>query len=637
MSTPPKFTMPFEPATVDDLGLRLYSTLPPVITELVSNAYDAESAVANVTLPTGSITPTSEVVVQDFGHGLEADEIQAEFLPIGRKRRGKKGDQVMSKNGKVRITGRKGLGKLSAFGVATEMEVRFVKDGTAVCLRLNYDDLRAWAEKHGQTPYEPQFVAERSGPTKEKNGGEVRLRKLHRTRAINADDIRQGLARRLNVIGSKFRVTVNGKEPGPGDRVKRSQCSSGLSWLAKDLPDGGKLSTGEIVTGWIGFLPTSSQTTRGVDIFANGKAAELGSYFRFSSTHAQWARAYLVGEIHADFLDAEEDLIATARNSVVWESSVGLAFQDWGQKALRWAFDQWVEARRVIKEKEVVSSTGFDKWLATRPEREQRVATKIARTIIDDPEIEPSSAAPLFEIVKSSVEAVAFRDLVDSIEEHGISIKTLLHLFDEWRVIEAREHLKLADGRLEAIDQLKSYIDEGALEVQQMQPLFEQHPWLIDSAWAEVDGQTTYTQQLRKHCVEPKYYKDVDRRIDILGIRYGGGLIVVELKRPKRTLTRDDLEQIEKYVDWARNQFSGTGPDSPKYIHGLLVVGELSKAGDIQTKQARLAGDDIRVETYRDLHHRAREYYNVVERQLEKIAPEYTKARRKKQKGNGKK
>jgi hypothetical protein len=35
----------------DDLGLRLYSTLPPVTGEMVSNAHDAESSAKVTTLP----------------------------------------------------------------------------------------------------------------------------------------------------------------------------------------------------------------------------------------------------------------------------------------------------------------------------------------------------------------------------------------------------------------------------------------------------------------------------------------------------------------------------------------------------------------------------------------------------------
>lgn len=44
----------------------------------------------------------------------------------------------------------------------------------------------------------------------------------------------------------------------------------------------------------------------------------------------------------------------------------------------------------------------------------------------------------------------------------------------------------------------------GPREVQQMQPLFEKNPWLIDNAWTEVNGQSTYTKLLREHCKEPK-------------------------------------------------------------------------------------------------------------------------------------
>lgn len=629
MAKTTKFTMPFEPMTIEHLGLRLYSTLPPVIGELVSNAYDAESNRVEVTIPQGAVDEASEVIVRDYGHGLTGREIQHEFLPIGRARRGHNASKVMSKNGKVRVTGRKGLGKLSAFGVASEVETLFVKSGKAICLKLNYDDMKAWGTKHPTRHYEPTVVGERCGITTEPDGAEIRLRKLHRKRAIDADDLRKGLARRLTVIGRAFQVVVNGTAIKPGDRMRKSQCPDGFSWDVSEMPEDGHVADDLRVKGWFGFLEASSQANRGVDIFANKKAAELGSFFNLASTHAQFARAHLVGEIHADFLDGTDDLISTARNSVVWESESGQLLQDWGQTALKWAFNKWLEKRHAQKESDIFNTAGFAEWLDTRQPSEQRVAKRMVGLLIDDPNIDPESAGPLLEIVKSSVETVAFRELVEAIEAEGANAKTLLKLFREWRVIEARERLKQADGRLEAIQRLKVFMDKGALEVQEMQPLFEQHPWLIDTTWSETDGQTTYTQLLRKYCVEPKDYDDADRRIDILGIRSGGGVTVVELKRPEKTLSRRDLEQVEKYVDWATARFEGTGPDAPRYINGLLIVGKLSQASDIQKKQRRLAGDDIRVETYDDLYERAREYFNQVDAVLGKIAPEYTRKRRK--------
>ena len=121
------FTMPFQPATIEHLGHRLYSQLPAVIAELVSNSFDAESPKVEIQVPEGRLEPSSEIIVRDYGHGLDADEIQEEYLPISRFRRGKDAKAVLSKNKKRRVTGRKGIGKLSGFGIAAEMDVRAIK------------------------------------------------------------------------------------------------------------------------------------------------------------------------------------------------------------------------------------------------------------------------------------------------------------------------------------------------------------------------------------------------------------------------------------------------------------------------------------------------------------------------------
>lgn len=624
---PPHFTMRFEPMTIEHLGLRLYSTLPPVIAELVSNAFDAEATKVEITLPRGQIRASSEVVVRDYGHGMDAAALQDEFLPIGRNRRGPGSSQVMSKNGKVRVMGRKGLGKLSAFGIANELEVSAYLGGQALCIRLNYDDMQRWVQQNPGQDYEPTVVKDKCGATKEPDGVEVRLRQLHRSYAISADIVRRGIARRLRVIGSKFKVLVNGEAVKPGDRLDKGACAQGFSWEVGEIPGGGHVADDVAVTGWIGFLGKSSQTERGIDIFASGKAVELGSFFNLSTTHAQFARAHLVGEVHADFLDADADLAATARNSVVWESNLGAALEKWGQAALKWAFERWVALRKENKRQEIVRVAGFDRWLATRGTREQKVANKMVKMLVEDPAVETSSAVTLLELVKSSVESVAFHELVEAIEDEGVNVGTLLRLFDEWRVIEAREHLRLADGRTAAIEKLKRYMRTDALEVQKMQPLFEKNLWLLDPSWSEADGQTTYTQQLRKHCKEPKGTLEEDRRIDILGVRAAGDVTVAEIKRPGKTLSRKDLEQIASYVDWARGEFLGS-TSGPKYVRGLLVVGKLNPSPSVKELVRRNAGDDIRVETYDTLRVRAMEYYGQAEKELAKVAPEYLKNRK---------
>ncbi len=620
----PKFTMEFEPTTIEHLGLKLYSSLPPVIAELVSNAWDADAKRVEIKFPAGPLARDSEVVVRDFGTGMDAASVQAAYLRIGRDRREELGTDCSP--GGRKLTGRKGLGKLSAFGVASQLEVRTVANAFAVCIRLDYADMKKWPRGK---PYEPTVVHERSGPTADPSGTEVRVRDLHRTRAIEDSWIRQELARRFTIIDGSFQVLVNGTPIQPSDRRLKEDCKKW--WDINELDGHGQVDAVKHwdATGWIGVVARAAQTDRGVDIFARGKVVELDSMFGLSSTHKQFARAYVVGEVHAEFLDEEEDQISTGRNSVNWESEPGQRLHEWGEKALKDVFTRWVDLQRQEKEEKIIKVGRFDEWLKSRTNREQRVARSLVRLIVDDPTVEPESAAPLLEVVKSNIEFTAFQELVDEIEDSGGSVETLLRLFAEWRVFEARELLRLSDGRLESMKKLAGFIQQGALEVKQMQPLFEESPWLIDPAWGEAEGQTTYTRLLREHFPESRDVPESERRIDILGIRVSGEVSVVELKRPEKVLSRKDLTQIEDYVDWARSRFVGSGADSPRYIRGLLVVGELSRDSAVREKVVRLAGDDIRVETYADLLQRAQAVYGLIDKRYKKIAPEYSREARK--------
>ena len=622
MSTLPRFKMEFEPATIEHLGLKLYVSLPPVIGELVSNAWDADAEKVEITLPKGQVTSGSEIIVKDDGHGMNANEVQEAYLRIGRNAREALKKDITELKGRP-LMARKGLGKLSSFGIASELEVLTVKDGEAVCIKLNYEQMKTWPRGD---PYEPEVVAERTGTTPELNGTEIWIRNLHRRREIDEALIRRELARRFTIIDEDFKVFVNGVQITYKDRRLQKDCKK--AWDITELPDGNVIDASNDwkVSGWIGLVEKASQTERGVDIFARGKVVELETMFLLKTTHIQFARAYIVGEIHADFLDAEEDNISTARNSAQWESVAGQKLQYWGSKAVKYIFKQWLELQQKEKVNKYLKNEDFDKWLSTRTVREKKVALKLIKVIVEDQNIEPESAKPLLDVIKSNVEFQAFQELVDEIEDSGTNVKLFLKLFSDWRIIEAREHLKLSDGRLEVMENLSKCVKEGALEVKQIQPLFEDNGWLVNPAWAEVTGQTRYTKLLRKNCQESIKLDDKDRRIDILGYLVGGAVHVVELKRPEKTLSRDDLEQIERYVDWARTNLMGTGSNSPNYISGLLIVGKLNIT--VKEKMTRLAGSDIRVTTYDDLLECAKNIYGEVEERLKKIAPEYSREAR---------
>ncbi|HCD12762.1 ATP-binding protein [Shewanella sp.] len=96
--------MRFDPKTIEHLGVKMYSTLPPALSELISNAYDADSGEVTIKLVQSSGVPKS-ITVKDDGEGMSLEEIQTKFLVIGRNRRDEVGDIRTKKFGRL-ATGR---------------------------------------------------------------------------------------------------------------------------------------------------------------------------------------------------------------------------------------------------------------------------------------------------------------------------------------------------------------------------------------------------------------------------------------------------------------------------------------------------------------------------------------------------
>ena len=74
----------FDINTIDHLGVKLYSTIPPMIAELVSNAWDAD---ANNVYINFKNEGEKTITVSDDGIGMTFSELNDYFLKIGRNRR----------------------------------------------------------------------------------------------------------------------------------------------------------------------------------------------------------------------------------------------------------------------------------------------------------------------------------------------------------------------------------------------------------------------------------------------------------------------------------------------------------------------------------------------------------------------
>jgi len=581
----PDFEMTFDPGTIKHLGLQMYSTLPPVIGELVSNAWDADATRVDVTLPTTLLNDLSELIVSDNGLGMSDEMVRAAYLIVGRDRR--KDEQRDTTPGGRPLMGRKGIGKFAGFGIAREIEVETVRDGETSRFQMNQVDFDRSADTRKLKM--PPMPA--SGNVAK--GTRITLRAItkFRTKSISIDNVRRGLARRFSVIGPahNFQVYVNGSPISPEERdLKRllEDDAEGRPYLWEFDNEEIEPNSGWKVSGWIGALKHTRQLEdgiqRGVSILARGKLVQEPFVFD-AVAGQQYAFSYLVGEIHAEFVDAGEDTISTARNSLVWDSEPNAALKRWGREKLNQISREWSEKRRKDNERRLTLNPIYQKFLVEADVIESKTIRKVADRLIKDviaqnPVGNEAAQESAVQMCLEFMQFSAFTELAQEVSDAEVEdVGRLLDLFREWEVIEAREMMRVTEGRIKTIEKLEELIRTNALEVPTLHSFLKEFPWVLDPRWTLVADEKRFSQLLREEFPEDATILDDDRRIDFLCVKESTSLIVVEIKRPKSRASVKELRQIQRYVGFMRNHVKKTtDPDfKVREVVGYLLCGTL--------------------------------------------------------------
>ena len=174
----------FHGRVLDQLGLQTYQSRPASLAELVANAWDADAARVEITLPPGA-GPASEIVVEDDGCGMTFKECQEKYLNIGYDRRN--GNPKATTLGKRPVMGRKGIGKLAGFGIARKVVVETVSKETGESTRFEMDMNRLGKGEYvgGEKPIRATVTGPSRG-ARRKHGTKVTLRNMSYKRNISA-------------------------------------------------------------------------------------------------------------------------------------------------------------------------------------------------------------------------------------------------------------------------------------------------------------------------------------------------------------------------------------------------------------------------------------------------------------------
>jgi len=607
------FLMLFDIATIRHLGLQMYSTLPPVIGELVANAWDADANEVRITIPETPLNDDSEIVIWDDGRGMSDKDVRDAYLIVGRDRR-KSNDDAPTPEHHRKVMGRKGIGKFCAFGIAAEVEIETVSKETCETSRfkMNLAELERAAKNREirMPPLEPTGTLVK--------GTRVTLRSISkfRSRSIQVARLRRGLARRFSIIGKKhkFEIKINGKPITIAERdlkrlLEKDDDGKQYIWEYECVeiePD-----TGWEVSGWIGALEHTAELKdgiqRGIVLMARGKLVQEPFVFG-ALVGQQFALSYLVGELHAEFVDKKEDTIGTTRNSLVWDTEANMALKEWGQNTVKKIAREWADKRRDDNEKELKRNAAYKRFQGEAArfggQRAKKVADKLVKAVIrSNPVATPSELEPVIDMCVDYIQFDEFRELANDVAESGIEdVPRLLELFREWEVVEAKEMMKVTKGRITTIRKLQQLVDGDALEVPTLHNFLKEFPWVLDPRWTLVADEVKYSQLLRDTFPDG-HLEEKDRRIDFLCVSEGNTAVVVEIKRPGFKASKDALRQIEDYVNFMRAHTSKTTDPSfvVRHVEGYLLCGDLVDTVQVRGIRENLEKADIYVRLYGDL------------------------------------
>jgi len=481
MAAEKELVMEFDTNTIQHLGIKMYSTLPPVIAEIVANSYDADAKKVKVCL---NDSDSLEIIIEDDGHGMTYAELNPKFLKIGRNRREEDGGMLSP--GLRPVIGKKGIGKLSFFGIAKLIIVETIQGHLLNAFSMSLVDILQERDL-----YKPKIIHMNKKVDKE-HGTTIKLYDLKRKSKFSPNDIARSLARAFRVFDEKdfdVKIIHNNEEVVElTNDMKYEGMPIEFEWQLPitDVELVDKLPEYEYSSQITGRVISSEKTVpadmKGIALFSNGKLVnDHGFYGNKATSHGY---EYLTGDLDVSFIDKwDEDVISTARRSLTWENEDTMKLAAYLRDVITAIYNTQRELRGEKKKKRIERIVGSDigEWIGNLPKHEQKLARNMVNAIVNSEELDDEKAGDLITYVQDSFKFESFKEFATELDAlAGVSAEAVLKLLKEWELIEAKEFYKLSLVRIEAIKTFEKHIKQNALEVPTVHGFLKTFPWILD-------------------------------------------------------------------------------------------------------------------------------------------------------------
>ncbi len=569
MTQSPAYRMQISLNVLEHLGLNLYSNVPAVLSEVVTNAWDADARQVHIAFHIAE----DRIEIQDDGLGMTHAEVNDRFLIVGFRRR----DEMPRTTPRGRAPmGRKGIGKLSLFSIAHQVDVHTVKNGEASAFRMSLPAMR-----HSIEQSEEMYCPEALRPARDLTCGTrfilAQLQKRHTINTLHA--LRKRLARRFSIIGAQqdFAALVDGEAITPSDRdyyakLQYLWCYGNQAAVIEhcrhlsqapeertiDMAD--LAQDGVSLSGWIGAVQQSGNlkddqsgdNLNRIAIYVRGKMAQEDILGTFSERGVY--AGYLIGELQVDDFDQDEkaDIATSSRQQIAEEDPRYRALQEFLEHELRQHIrSQWNAWRKEEGVQQARMIPAVRQWLDDLPRGDRTKAQawigRLNRITSDKPEDSK-------QLVKHAILAFAFYRAHQRLEHleriDDRNLQTALDTFQELDALEVTLYGQIVQQRLAVIRTLQEKVDANDLERVIQQYIFN-HLWLLDPHWERVESTALMESRVSKMFEEINATLTSEEgraRIDIRYRQTAGKHVIIELKRPSVRVTVSHLTaQIRKY------------------------------------------------------------------------------------------
>lgn len=583
--------------TIEKLGVKLYDTVSAAIAELVANAYDADAEHVTITTPLGVQLGLSHVIeVSDDGHGMAPDEACKYFLVVGRDRRAAGG--AVSRGKRRPVMGRKGIGKLAPFGICQRIEVisaggvKTAKGFEVAHFIMDFDRIVADTDTNAVFDAGAQ-----DGTFRDKSGTTMRLSRFLKKRVPARDVLQRQIGRRFTVDSTALDVSI----------VDPAGVASRVPVFDVPMKDGTiiDLSTRPVefdgkelpVSGSIGMAKESyrNEEMAGVRIYARRKLVATTRDFEQPAgfTGEFTMRSYLVGSVHAEWLDLDEgdDLVRTDRQGILWESEYGNALRAWGAKLIKEVAKKTQAPRRQASQERFIERAEFARRAnekfsdASVVDAAMELARKIGSFAAPDELEDDDYINDLAEVILSVAPHKALMEALQQFSNKAtnseVTITELASLFGKSRIAEMASYSQIAAERVRIIGELEDVIfatpahDEAVL-----QKLISEAPWLIEPTWAVITANrnlSNFTKALEKH-LSKQAAKEITlafnasmKRPDFLLVSVGSMVHLIELKKVDHAFDDTDCDRLLPYFEWLDDFFDNNKELTEEYPRGYRI------------------------------------------------------------------